>query len=166
MKKGLAVAAAVGGLLIAGLALGQMGMGGMGMGGGMGGPGMMGGGPDGVSVLRHRYVMANGIDRKYANARNPLAASADSVRDGKALFDNNCASCHGTSGRGDGPAAKGLNPAPANLTAALKMPIASDAYLDWTISEGGVPVHSAMPPFKTVLNQDQIWRLVLYLRSL
>lgn len=156
MKRGLTVVATAGALLVAQSALAQMGMGG----------GMMGGGREGVSVLRHRFVMANGIAASYANARNPLTADAERLRAGKALFEKNCSSCHGTSGRGDGPAARGLNPAPANLTAALKMPMASDAYLDWTISEGGVPVHSAMPPFKAVLSQDQIWQVVLYLRSL
>lgn len=162
MKRGLAIVAG-GGLLAASLAFAQMGMG-----GGMGmGRGMMGRGPDGgVSMLRHRYVRTNGIGAEYANARNPLTANAETLREGKALFENNCASCHGASGHGDGPAAKGLNPAPANLAVAVKMPIASDAYLDWTISEGGVPVHSAMPPFKAILKQNQIWQLVLYLRSL
>ena len=36
--------------------------------------------------------------------------------DGKALFAENCEACHGPSGRGDGPAADGLNPRPADLT--------------------------------------------------
>ncbi len=37
---------------------------------------------------------------------------------GAALFASNCAGCHGTSGRGDGPAAATLLPRPANLTSA------------------------------------------------
>lgn len=36
--------------------------------------------------------------------------------EGRAFFAANCTSCHGTSGRGDGPAASGLRPAPTNLT--------------------------------------------------
>lgn len=36
--------------------------------------------------------------------------------DGAKFYDANCVSCHGTSGTGDGPLAKGLNPAPADLT--------------------------------------------------
>ena len=37
-------------------------------------------------------------------------------RDGRALYDANCAICHGVSGQGDGPAASGLDPQPADLT--------------------------------------------------
>ena len=36
--------------------------------------------------------------------------------DGKALFADNCAACHGTGGMGDGPLAAQLQSAPANLT--------------------------------------------------
>lgn len=35
---------------------------------------------------------------------------------GAALFSENCAACHGASGKGDGPAAEGLSPHPADLT--------------------------------------------------
>ena len=39
------------------------------------------------------------------------------AHEGKALFDENCAVCHGTSGRGDGPWAEGMTPPVADLTA-------------------------------------------------
>lgn len=35
---------------------------------------------------------------------------------GQAVFAANCATCHGDGGRGDGPAAVGLEPPPADLT--------------------------------------------------
>jgi len=35
---------------------------------------------------------------------------------GQAMFNEYCAVCHGTSGKGDGPAASALKKAPANLT--------------------------------------------------
>ena len=38
------------------------------------------------------------------------------VSKGKALYQSNCASCHGTNGKGDGPASQGLNPPPRNYT--------------------------------------------------
>ncbi len=37
-------------------------------------------------------------------------------KDGRAVYLADCASCHGTSGRGDGPAAQALKHAPADLT--------------------------------------------------
>ena len=36
---------------------------------------------------------------------------------GKALYAQTCVPCHGTGGKGDGPAGKGLTPAPRNFTA-------------------------------------------------
>ena len=35
---------------------------------------------------------------------------------GQAVFAANCATCHGDGGRGDGPAATGLEPPPADVT--------------------------------------------------
>jgi hypothetical protein len=46
------------------------------------------------------------------------------------------------------------------------MPMASDSYLLWTISEGGVPVGGAMPPFKGSTKEEDIWRIIIYLRLL
>ena len=37
-------------------------------------------------------------------------------QDGKVLYDRYCASCHGVTGLGDGPAAEALSPRPTNLT--------------------------------------------------
>jgi mono/diheme cytochrome c family protein len=130
------------------------------MGGGMMN-GMMGG-----SALRHQYVMMNGIGPQYVRMRNPLAMSNANLAAGKSLFENNCSSCHGVSGRGDGPAAKALNPVPADLATAVRMPMARDSYLYWAIAEGGAPVRSAMPSFKLSLSSAQIWKIVLYLRTL
>ncbi len=46
----------------------------------------------------------------------PAQQSTPSQPDGAALFRTHCASCHGTSGRGDGPVAEFLKIAPADLT--------------------------------------------------
>jgi len=127
------------------------------------GPGMMGGG--GPSP-RHFYVMHQGLDAKYASLRNPLKPTAAILAAGKALFDENCAVCHGAAGRGDGPGAKGLDPAPAVLAGLSRMPIASDGFYFWTISEGGIQFQGAMPPFQGTFKDEDIWKIVLFLRTL
>jgi hypothetical protein len=44
-------------------------------------------------------------------AKSPVPADQASVTRGTEIFAANCAVCHGPTGRGDGPAAAGLNPA-------------------------------------------------------
>lgn len=154
MKKKLMAVVALGCLIAAASVHGQMGMMGRGM-------GMMGG-----SALRHQFVAQNGIDPKYANKSNPLRATAANLAAGEKLYQADCASCHGATGFGDGPAAKSLNPPPANIAASARMPMTSDGYLYWTIAEGGVPLHTAMPPFKSALTDEEIWKIILYVRRL
>jgi len=48
------------------------------------------------------------------------AAPATSAASGKEMFVNYCASCHGKTGVGDGPAAAALKIAPADLTQLAK----------------------------------------------
>lgn len=45
------------------------------------------------------------------------APRPDPVAEGRTFYQEYCSGCHGTQGRGDGPAAEGLDPAPADLTA-------------------------------------------------
>jgi len=64
------------------------------------------------------------------------------------------------------PAGANLTPRPANIAAFSKMPMASDAYLSWTISEGGTPISSPMPAFKSQLSEQDVWQIITYLRQL
>ena len=82
------------------------------------------------------------------------------VAAGKKLADTNCASCHGNSGKGDGPAAAALNPKPADWTSA-KVQGEPEGSLFWKISNGRGP----MPPWKHLSEKDR-WDLVAYVKSL
>jgi mono/diheme cytochrome c family protein len=127
---------------------------------------MQGGGMMGMSSVRHQYVIRNGVDPKYATKTNPLKPTARNIGDGKRLYEQNCALCHGPAGSGDGEAGKNLSPPPANIAAFSKTRLATDGYLYWSIAEGGVPVATGMPPYKGSLKEDDIWKIVLYLRKL
>ena len=125
------------------------------------------GGMMNVSHTRHRFAMMNGVDAAYKDEQNPLEATAANIAAGEALYQQNCASCHGRNGTGDGEAGRDLDPAPTNIArfAGMKM-MASDGYLLWTIAEGGAPIGSAKPAFKEILNREQSWQIILYLRQL
>ena len=46
----------------------------------------------------------------------PTSGTAAERQDGKATYEQYCASCHGTAGKGDGPVASGLTTRPPDLT--------------------------------------------------
>ncbi len=102
---------------------------------------------------------------EYADKVSPKLSAAD-LETGMTKYQINCASCHGETGMGDGPAATALNPKPDPL--ATTSPELSDAYLAWRISEGGnmAPFNSSMPSWKTLLSEEEIWQIVGYIRSL
>jgi len=83
----------------------------------------------------------------------------------KDLYSDNCASCHGPSGKGDGPAGKMLQPAPADFATALKGK--TDDYIKKVIKEGGAAngKSASMPPASD-LTDDQIKSLVDYIKHL
>ncbi len=90
------------------------------------------------------------------------------VVNGKALYKNNCAACHGTSGKGDGPAAVSMRPKPRNLADEEYMSTLSDAYLLKGITYGGASVDKSplMPGWGNILDQKEIIDIISYLREL
>lgn len=101
-----------------------------------------------------------------ARKDNPLAASQNSIAQGKTLFTTACCPCHGPEGRGDGPAAaslerNGARIRPGNLSDP-KMWLQSDGAIFWKITEGNSP----MPTFGPTFTEEQRWQIVNYVRTL
>jgi mono/diheme cytochrome c family protein len=119
------------------------GRGGM-MGGGMIGQGGMGGG-----------MMGTG---PYSPQQNTGGAASS--------YSNLCASCHGPTGSGNGPAAGALNPKPTDFTDCKVMTKISDDTLFTAIKGGGrsVGLSPMMPPWGSLADQ-QIHGLVSYIRG-
>jgi mono/diheme cytochrome c family protein len=108
------------------------------------------------------------IPDQYASLTNPDAGNADAAIAGKAIYDSKCATCHGTGGKGDGVGGAALNPKPADLTKTTEDP---DGLLYWRLVEGSTAEPfktqgSAMPAWKNVLSEDEMWQVVTYIRSL
>lgn len=75
------------------------------------------------------------------------------------LYAEQCAGCHGAQGKGDGPAGKGLEPAPSNFHDAARMNSRSiyGLYNTITLGVGG----TGMAPYKS-LSDSERWALAFY----
>jgi mono/diheme cytochrome c family protein len=94
-----------------------------------------------------------------AAKKNPIAADAASIGRGKAVYTAECVTCHGASGKGDGPQAKDLEKNPGNLT---KLQGQSPGALFWKVTEGRKP----MPSLGSKLTEQQRWDVVNYIQTL
>jgi len=81
-------------------------------------------------------------------AKAEPAAAEGPADEAKKAFETVCAACHGTSGKGDGPAAAQLNPKPRDYTDAEWQKSIKDEDIAKVIVEGGAAVgkSEAMPP--------------------
>ncbi|MDO8519241.1 MAG: cytochrome c [Deltaproteobacteria bacterium] len=94
----------------------------------------------------------------------PEVLTAPDAAAGKILFERNCASCHGLTGVGDGPASAALNPKPRNLKQTAK----SDEELKKTITNGGASVGLSpiMPAWGAVLSEQDVVNVIAHIRQL
>ncbi|MFI5315746.1 MAG: c-type cytochrome [Myxococcota bacterium] len=107
-----------------------------------------------------------------ATASAAGSAAGGSLRgdaeEGKALYAQYCATCHGPGGKGDGPVAATLSPRPANHTDHAFMGSLTDEHLYQVISKGGASVGKSpmMAPWGGVINDQGIRDLIAFLRQL
>jgi mono/diheme cytochrome c family protein len=109
-------------------------------------------------------------ERGLAIGRNPYTANADAIAEGKDLFESNaCSGCHGVNAGG------GICP---SLVNAIWIYGSDDTTLFNLIKLGSVALRAQdyarvghekvggdMPPFASMLSEDDEWKLIAYIRS-
>ncbi len=103
-------------------------------------------------------------------ASDPVAKAAPSVdlEQAKRVFSSRCAICHGSGGRGDGPAAANLQPKPRDYTSASWQSSVTDKRIYDVIAKGGVAMGmSAIMPANPDLKKkpEVLHGLVQLIRS-
>jgi high-affinity iron transporter len=96
----------------------------------------------------------------------PYPKRFPSLAEGKKIFDDNCAQCHGPSGHGDGPGRKSMNPKtppPANFHDPERMAGLSP-FKAFNTASFGIE-GTAMPSF-SALSEEQRWEVAFYVLSL
>jgi cbb3-type cytochrome c oxidase subunit III len=97
-------------------------------------------------------------------AAGQSASSRWTTKSGAVFYSQQCSGCHGTGGRGDGPAARFFTRAPRDLTNRDWMASRSDEQLRGVVRFG--VAGSPMPGFSDELRDDEITSIIAYLREL
>lgn len=137
--------------------------------------------PEKPGLLKQAAELARLIDTKSAGTRvaaltetmreNLLRAYNVSVAPRRApdltqattLYESQCASCHGSDGRGNGPLAKGLDPAPVDFHEQARQEQRS-VYALYNAITLGVP-GTAMQAYAQTLSEDDRWALAFHVSN-
>jgi mono/diheme cytochrome c family protein len=121
--------------------------------------------PENANCPQHRFT-GKAPQELYSRV-NPLQANRSNRSAGKKLYRDlsnpSCVVCHGKDGDGRGQLAGQFDPPPRNFACAATVDGIPDGQLAWIIKNGSPG--TAMPSFD-YLSDEEIWQLVIYLRSL
>jgi mono/diheme cytochrome c family protein len=109
---------------------------------------------------------------------NPLRAGAPKgsgaykalVAEGGELFYRNCLFCHGDILDGRGHFSYGFNPRPGDFQDVGTIAQLQESYVFWRVTTGGpglpregAPWASAMPVWHEMLEEDDVWKIIMFL---
>ena len=96
--------------------------------------------------------------------KNPVPYTEASIKEGAEHFQHHCQVCHGLDGHATGvPFANMMDPPVPDL-AEKDIQEYTDGQLKWIIENGIAP--SGMPGWKGMLDDDEMWKLVCFIRHL
>ena len=88
---------------------------------------------------------------------NPHTGNADAIQQGRTLYlQNGCSACHGAGGGG------GMGPALLDD----EWKFGSDDLTLFKLIKGEIPQQTMPAAFGGVLNEDEIWKVIAFVRSL
>lgn len=100
------------------------------------------------------------VPDEYKNMENPVPATPESINSGAALYNKNCASCHGKTGLGNGVRAKMLETFPGDFS--------GPAYHTQTDGEHFYKTKAGrdeMPAYAGKFSDEEIWNMVNYMAT-
>ncbi len=108
-----------------------------------------------LPVMAHTWTAPT----EAAARKNPVPADSASALRGEKLFVANCASCHGEDAKGLAADKAGLQEAPPDLAQRLNHHTDGDFF--WKIEQG----RGEMPSFADILQQEQIWDIINFIKT-
>jgi len=122
--------------------------------------------PPNTITFRGNTMVLTGLE-------NPLRSTGDMqehLRVGQRVYTRNCVPCHGDLLNGQGHYASTFSPVPADFASTGTIAQLTESYVFWRIAKGGpglpaegTPWDSAMPSWEPVLDENEIWSVILFL---
>jgi mono/diheme cytochrome c family protein len=107
-------------------------------------------------------LLLSGSRRGNPEEQNPIAPTNENLAEGRDLYNQHCAFCHGEDGRGSGQSGvRFYPPVPSLVDAAQEM---TDAQMYNVIRQG--VRYTGMPSFGNALTPDQIWKITTWIHYL
>jgi mono/diheme cytochrome c family protein len=101
------------------------------------------------------------VPAKFKTQKNPVASSQASITLGSNLYKKNCASCHGKIGLGDGVKARTLATFPGDFSGSeFQGQTDGDHFYKTKTGRGDMPSYNGKIP------DEDIWNMVVYMRTL
>jgi mono/diheme cytochrome c family protein len=95
-----------------------------------------------------------------------VSLSTDNIAKGNELYQKTCSPCHGTSGKGDGPASVALNPKPRDHSNGAYMDKLTNRHIYNVIKFGGGQYGYPTMPAQPQLSDQEIAEIIAKVRSL
>jgi len=102
------------------------------------------------------------VAKRAPNEKNPFAGDSAAIATGLDHYRENCVMCHGAPGVAGAELSKGINPPAPSL--GKEGDDTPDGELFWVIKHG--IRMTAMPAFGTTHTDEEIWKLVAFIRHL
>ncbi len=103
------------------------------------------------------------IPMEAKNRKNPLPANQEVIEQGRELYMQSCAICHGADGRSRTNIGRGMYPPAMDLTSPHVQKW-TDADLFWII-QNGIRL-TGMPSWKATISDEDTWKLVHFTKAL
>ena len=112
----------------------------------------------GFFVVFSNYAQGWNVPAEQKDKKSYIKFDATSASQGEVLYNANCASCHGNPGKNN--TLKSLNPIPPDLGGSTTNAL-TDGELLYILNTG----RGVMPSFKNVLSEEEMWKVISYMRS-
>ena len=116
-------------------------------------------------ICTHQIIAGNwNVPTAARNLENPIPITEETSEMGKQIYEDNCVSCHGINGLGDGVEQK-VDYSLQSVLLTLVKPgnlLISDGELYWKITHGV----AKMPSFAGTLTDKERWLMVNHVRQL